>query len=221
MRVFWAVIVRDLRLTVRHGGDTLASLLFFVVAASLFPLGIGPNPETLARISPGVVWVCALLASLLPLERLFGADLEDGSLDHLLLSGLPGSGVALAKTIVHWISTGLPLLVMSAPVAVMLQMPSDSIVVLLLGLLPGSLLLSLFGTMCAAVVLGARRGGVLLPILVLPLLVPVLIFGAGAVDAASNGLSPQPHILLLTAMLLGAIPLCPLAGGAALRNAVG
>jgi heme exporter protein B len=221
MRIFWAVIERDLRLTLRHGGDTLASLLFFVVAASLFPLGIGPNPETLARISPGVVWVCALLASLLPLERLFGADFDDGSLDLLLLSGLPAGGVALAKTVVHWLSTGLPLLLMAAPVAVMMQMPNESIPVLLLSLLPGSLLLSLFGTMCAAVVLGARRGGVLLPILVLPLLVPVLIFGAGAVDAASSGLPPQPHLLLLTAMMVAAIPLCPLAGGAALRNAVG
>ncbi|HET6605832.1 MAG TPA: heme exporter protein CcmB [Rhodopila sp.] len=221
MRVFLAVVLRDLRLTVRHGGDTLAALLFFVVAASLFPLGISPNPDVLARIAPGVIWVCALLASLLPLDRLYGADFEDGSLDHLLLSGLPPAGLALAKTLVHWISTGLPLLLMSAPIAVMLRMPDSSIPVLVLGLLPGTLLLSLFGTMVAAVVLGARRGGVLLPILVLPLLVPVLIFGSGAVDAVSNGLSAKPHLLLLTAMLVAAVPLCPFAGGAALRNALG
>jgi heme exporter protein B len=115
----------------------------------------------------------------------------------------------------------LPLLLMSAPIAVMLRMPDHSIPVLVLGLLPGTLLLSLFGTMVAAVVLGARRGGVLLPILVLPLLVPVLIFGSGAVDAVSNGLSAKPHLLLLTAMLVAAVPLCPFAGGAALRNALG
>jgi len=221
MRVFWAVIARDLRLMVRHGGDTFAALLFFVVAASLFPLGISPAPDVLGRISPGVIWACALLASLLPLDRLYGADYEDGSLDHLLLSGLPAGSIALAKTIVHWISTGLPLLLMSGPVAVMLRMPEDAIPVLVLGLLPGSLLLSLFGTMGAAVVLGARRGGVLLPILVLPLLVPVLIFGTSAVQAVTDGLSPQPHLLLLAAMLVAAMPLCPLAGGAALRNAVG
>ena len=108
MRVFWAVILRDLRLTMRHGGDTLAAMLFFVVATSLFPLGISPSPDVLARIAPGVIWVCALLASLLPLDRLYGADFEDGSLDQLLLSGLSPGGLALAKTLVHWISTGLP-----------------------------------------------------------------------------------------------------------------
>ncbi|HVY17011.1 MAG TPA: heme exporter protein CcmB [Rhodopila sp.] len=221
MHIFWAVVARDLRLSVRHGGDTVATFLFFLVAASLFPFGIGPEPETLGRIAPGVVWVCALLASLLPLDRLFGADFDDGSLDHLMLSGLPAAGIVAAKTLVHWISTGLPMLLMAGPVAIMLRMPEEAIPTLLLALLPGSLLLSSFGAMCAAVVLGARRAGVLLPILVLPLVVPVLIFGAGAADAAANGVSPQSHILLLTAMCLAALPLCPLAGGAGLRNAVG
>ena len=221
MRVLcWRVLLRrDLRLSLRHGADTLAALLFFLVAASLFPLAIGPAPETLGRIAPGIVWVCALLAALLPLDRLFGADFDDGSLDLLLLSGLPASAIAGAKALAHWLVTGLPLLLAAAPVAVMLRMPDAAIPVLLLGLLPGTLLLSLFGTMGAAIVLGARRGGVLLPLLVLPLTTPVLIFGVAAADAASIGLSPRPHLLLLAALLAAALPLCPLAAGAALRTA--
>ncbi|MFL5279542.1 MAG: heme exporter protein CcmB [Rhodopila sp.] len=219
MRIFLAVLARDLRLSVRHGADTLAALLFFVATASLFPLAIGPAPETLGRIAPGIIWVCALLAALLPLDRLFGADLEDGSLDLLLLSGLPAYGVAGAKTVSHWLVTGVPLLLAAGPVAVMLRMPEDAIPALLLGLFLGSLLLSLFGSMGAAIVLGARRGGVLLPLLVLPLLTPVLIFGAAAADAAAGGFSPRPHLLLLGAMLAAAVPLCPLAAGAALRGA--
>ena len=175
-----AMLARELRLSVRHGADTLAVVLFFLLAASLFPLAVGPAPETLGRIAPGTIWVCALLAALLPLDRLFGADHEDGSLDQLLLSGLSASAIAL---------------------------------------LPGTILLSLLGTMGAAIVLGARRGGVLLPLLVLPLATPVLIFGVAAADAASGGLSPRPHLLLLAALLAAALPLCPLAAGAALRLA--
>jgi len=214
-----AILARELRLSVRHGADTLGALLFFILAASLFPLAIGPAPETLGRIAPGIVWVCALMAALLPLDRLFGADLEDGSLDQLLLSGLPAAAIAVAKAAGHWLVTGLPLLLAAAPLAVMLRMPSDAIPALLAGLLPGTLLLSLLGTTGAAIVLGARRGGVLLPLLVLPLTTPVLIFGVAAADAASGGLSARPHLLLLVAMLAAALPLCPLAAGAALRGA--
>jgi heme exporter protein B len=219
MTRFRAILGRELRLSLRHGADTLAALLFFLLTASLFPLAIGPAPETLGRIAPGIVWVCALLAALLPLDRLFGADLEDGSLDQLLLSGLPASGVAAAKAIAHWLVTGLPLLLAAAPLATMLRMPDEAIPALLAGLLPGTLLLSLLGTTGAAIVLGARRGGVLLPLLVLPLTMPVLIFGVAAADAASGGLSARPHLLLLAAMLAAALPLCPLAAGAALRGA--
>ena len=214
-----AILFRELRLSLRHGADTLGALLFFVLAASLFPLAIGPAPETLGRIAPGIVWVCALMAALLPLDRLFGADLEDGSLDQLLLSGLPPSGIALAKAASHWLVTGLPLVLAAAPLAAMLRMPTEAIPALLAGLLPGTLLLSLLGTTGAAIVLGARRGGVLLPLLVLPLTTPVLIFGVAAADAVSGGLSARPHLLLLTAILAGALPLCPLAAGAALRGA--
>jgi heme exporter protein B len=217
--LFANLLRREVRLSVRHGADTLAAVLFFLVAAALFPLAIGPAPETLGRIAPGIVYVCALLAALLPLDRLFGADYEDGSLDMLLLSGLPAFGVAAAKAAGHWLVTGLPLLIAAAPIAIMLRIGDDALPILLLGLLPATLLLSLFGTVGAAIVLGARRGGVLLPLLVLPLTVPVLIFGVAAADAASGGTSPQPHLLLLTALLAGALPLCPIAAGAALRAA--
>lgn len=220
MTTFLALLTRELRLSLRHGSDTLAALLFFVIAAALFPLAIGPAPETLGRIAPGIVWVCALLAALLPLDRLFGADLEDGSLDLVLLSGLPAAAVALAKAAAHWLVTGVPLLLAAGPIALMLRLPEEAIPVLIAGLLPGTAVLSLLGTTGAAMVLGARRGGVLLPLLILPLTAPVLIFGVAAADAASGGLTPRPHLLLLAALFLVALPLCPLAAGAALRNAV-
>jgi heme exporter protein B len=216
---FLALIAREWRLSLRHGSDTLAALLFFVLAASLFPLAIGPAPETLGRLAPGIIWVCALLAALLPLDRLFGADLDDGSLDQLLLSGLPPSALALGKALAHWLVTGLPLILAAAPVAIMLRMPEAAIPALLAGLLPGTAVLSLLGTAGAAIVLGARRGGVLLPLLVLPLAAPVLIFGAAAADAASAGMTARPHLMLLSAMLAFCLPLCPLAAGAALRGA--
>ncbi len=219
MTPFLAILTRELRLSLRHGADTLAALLFFLISAALFPLAIGPGPETLGRIAPGIVWVCALLAALLPLDRLFGADFEDGSLDQLLLCGLPPAAIALAKAAAHWIVTGLPLLLAGGPLAIMLRMPDIALPALLASLVPGTLLLSLLGTTGAAIVLGARRGGVLLPLLILPLATPVLIFGTAAADAASGGLSPRPHLLLLAALLAAALPLCPLAAGAGLRSA--
>ena len=214
-----ALLVRELRLGLRHGADTLAAVLFFVLAGALFPLAIGPAPETLGRIAPGIVWVCALLAALLPLDRLFGADYDDGSLDQLLLSGLHPAAIGLTKAAAHWLSTGLPLLLAAGPLAVMLRLPDAALATLLLGLVPGTMALSLLGTMGAAIVLGARRGAVLLPLLVLPLAMPVLIFGTGAVEAVASGLAARPHLLLLAAVLAAALPLCPLATGAALRSA--
>ena len=218
------LLARELRLSLRHGSDSLAAVMFFLLAGALFPLAIGPAPETLGHIAPGIVWVCALLAALLPLDRLFGADHEDGSLDLLLLSGLPAAAVALGKAAAHWLVTGLPLVLAAAPLAVMLRMPEEAIPALLLGLVPGTAVLSLLGTLGAAIVLGARRGGVLLPLLVLPLAAPVLIFGVAAADAASHavvggGLAARPHLLLLSALFAAALPLCPLAAGAALRSA--
>jgi heme exporter protein B len=217
---FSAVLARELRLALRHGGDTAGALLFFFVAGALFPLGIGPAPETLSRIAPGIVWVCALLAALLPLDRLFGADFDDGSLDQILVTDTPASLVAAAKALGHWLTTGLPLLLAAAPLAIMLQIKSEALPALMMGLVAGTLTLSLLGTACAAVVLGARRGAVLLPVLVLPLATPVLIFGTAAADAAATGLTVKPHLLLLSAFLAAALPLCPLAAGSALRAAV-
>jgi heme exporter protein B len=219
MRAFAALLARDLRLSLHHSADTAAALLFFLVAGALFPLAVGPAPETLGRLAPGIVWVCALLAALLPLDRLFGADYEDGSLDQLLLSGLPAGAIALGKAAAHWLVTGLPLLVAAAPLALMLRIAPPTLPVLIGGLVPGTLALSLLGTAGAAIVLGARRGGVLLPVLVLPLALPVLIFGTAAADAVAGGTSPRPHLLLLGAVLAVALTLCPIAAGSALRSA--
>ena len=215
MRVFWALVGRELRLALRHGGDSFGALVFFFVAGSLFPLAIGPAPQILSVVAPAIVWVCALLSALLPLDRLFGADFEDGSLDQLLLSGLPASAVALAKALSHWLVTGVPLLIAAGPLAVMLRMPGSALPVLLGGLLMGTAVLSLLGTAFAAVVLGARRGGMLLPVLVLPLMTPVLIFGVLALSG-----EPRANLLLLGAYLAACLPLCPVAAGAALRGAV-
>ncbi|MDX5932880.1 heme exporter protein CcmB [Acidiphilium acidophilum] len=216
MRAFFALIRRELVLALRHAGDSVASLLFFVIAASLFAFAIGPSEQVLAGIAPGVVWVIALLAALLPLNRLFAADYEDGALDQLMVSGLPASAVAFGKIIGHWLTTGLPLLIIAGPVAIMLRLDDAAVPQLLLTLLPGTILLSLVGGMSAAVTLGARGGTVLLPLIALPLMIPALIFGAaGAV--ATHPLSEFAMLLGLLALFL---PMAPLAAGAALRAAV-
>lgn len=219
MRSFFALAGRDIRLALRHGADTLAVLLFFVLCATLFPLALGPSPSLLHRMAPGILWVCALLASILPLDRLFGAELEDGSLDHLLLLGLSPAWVALAKILSHWLTTGLPLLIAVIPLTLMLGGTTQDIIPLLAGLALGTPLLSLLGSMAAGLVLGARRGGILLPLLVLPMATPVLIFGAAAADAAANGQSYGLELDMLGAFLALALPLCPLAAASGLRAA--
>jgi heme exporter protein B len=210
-----ALILRELTLALRHAADTAAALLFFVIAGTLFAFSVGPDPAVLMAIAAGVVWVCALLAALLPLDRLFGADFEDGTLDLLLLSGLPASLVAASKAAVHWLTTGLPLLLIAAPLAVMLRLPATHIPLLLLTLLPGTMLLSLLGTLAAAVTLGARRAAALMPLVTLPLMIPTLIFGTAAVTSPH----PAAPLYMLAAMLILALPLAPLAAGAALRAA--
>jgi len=219
MSVFWGMLRRDLALARRNAGDTLAAVAFFLLAVGLFPFGVGPAPELLARIAAGVVWVAALLAALLPLDRLIGADYEDGTLDQALLSGLDPALVAGAKAAAHWITTGVPLLIASPFAAIMLNLPLEAAPVLVAALALGSLVLSLLGTAGAALTLGARRGGVLLPLLVLPLAIPALIFGVAAVDAAAGDLAVRPHLAMLAAIAAAALPLCPLAAGAALRAA--
>jgi heme exporter protein B len=212
-----ALLGRELRLALRHPADTLAAVLFFVLVAALFPFGIGPAPEALARLAPGALLAAALLAALLPLDRLFGADAEDGSLDQLLLSGLPPAAVAAAKAAAHWLTTGLPLLAATPVAAALLNLPSAAwpAAAAALGLAAGYL--SLLGTAGAALTLGARRGGVLLPLLVLPLAIPAVIFGAAGIEAAAGGVEARPYLLLLAALVAVALPLAPLAAGAALR----
>jgi len=219
-RAFVAILRRDLRLALRRGGDSLQPLLFFVIAAALFPLGVGPAPEILARIGTGVIWVLALLAVMLSLDRLYQADAEDGSLELFGQSVLPLELVALAKCAAHWLTSGLALVVASPLLALLLQLPGEATVVLALALLLGTPTLTLIGSIGAALLLGARRGSVLLALLVLPLYIPVLIFGVSAVEGEVMGLSGRPQLLILAAMLLAALALAPFASAAALRLAL-
>ncbi|HYD98364.1 MAG TPA: heme exporter protein CcmB [Alphaproteobacteria bacterium] len=220
MSALIALVGRELRLALRQGTDAAAALAFFALVVVLLPLGIGPEPGVLARIAPGAVWVAALLAVLLSLDRLFAADGEDGSLDLLRLADLPLELTVLAKALAHWLATGLPLLLMAPLLALFLNMPAEAYGPLMLGLLLGTPCLSLIGCVGAALIVGARRGGVLLSLLVLPLYIPVLIFGAGAVEAVLAGLTPRPHLLLLAGILAAAVPLAPIAAAAGLRLAL-
>ncbi len=212
------LVLRELRLAIRHPADTLSAVMFFVLVAALFPFGVGPSPELLARLAPGVLLAAALLAALLPLDRLFGAEAEDGSLDQLLLSGLHPASIAAAKALGHWITTGIPLVLATPLAAALLNLPTEAWGAAMLALGLASAILSVFGAAGAALTLGARRGGVLLPLLVLPLSIPAVIFGAAAIEAAANGLEARPYLLLEAAILALAAPLAPLAAGAALRG---
>lgn len=220
MKAALALFRRDIRLAVRSSGDSVTVVLFFVLAAVLFPLGIGPEPNILARIAAGIIWVTALLACLLSFERLFHLDAEDGSLDLIVLAPAPLELLVLAKCMAHWMTTGLPLVAVSPLLAVFLNLPGPAYATLLAALLIGTPTLSLTGAIGAALTLGARRGGVLLPLLLLPLYVPVLIFGVAAVEAAVADLPARPHLLLLGGLLALGLPLAPFAAAAALRHAV-
>jgi heme exporter protein B len=215
----WA-FARDLRLSWRHPGETMLMLAFFVLVASLFPLGVGADPQLLGRIGPGVIWVCALLAAFLSLPALFAADYADGTLEQMLLAPHPMSGWVTGKIAAHWTTTGIPVVVLSPLLALQYGLEAGTLAVLACALALGTPLLSLLGAACAALTLGARGAGMLLALLALPLFVPVLIFGAGAADAQSSGLSPSPHLSLLGAgLIVGAIAL-PAAVCAAIRIAL-
>jgi heme exporter protein B len=217
---FAAIIRRELKLAMRQGSDAAIALMFFVVVVALFPLGVGPEPGVLERISGGVVWIGALLAAMLSLDRLFQADHEDGSLDLLVMAPWPLEVLVLAKCLAHWLVTGLPIMLISPLLGLLLHMNTEAYFTLLAAMALGTPVLSLIGAVGAALVLGARRAGVLVSLLVLPLTVPVLIFGVSAVEAAAIGQGAGPHLMLLGALLLAAIPLCPWAAAAALRQAV-
>ena len=219
MRVCGQIVLRDLRLAMRQGLDAFIVLMFFVITVTLFPLGVGPELNLLGQMGPGVIWVAALLSTMLSLDRLFQHDYEDGSLELMLLSPVPIELLVLAKVAAHWLLTGLPLIVASPLLAVFMNMPAEGYGVLLLSMLLGTPVSSFIGAVGGALTLGARRGDVLVSLLVLPLYIPLLIFGVSAIDAAIGGLSVRPHLLILGAMLVAAIPLATWAASAALRQA--
>lgn len=212
-----ALFLRDLKLAQRRLADTLGAAVFFVIVASLFPLGVGPEPALLQRMGPGVVWVAALLAAMLSMPRLFADDAADGTLEQLLLSSTPLALLVLAKVAAHWLVSGA-LLVLVAPVlALQYGLPGEQIGMLALSLALGTPVLSLVGAIGAALTVGVRGAAVLLSLLVLPLVTPVLIFGAGAVEAVGAGLDAGGHLSLLGALLALALFGAPLASAAALR----
>ena len=218
--MFLRLVGRELTLAVRGGIGSLMAVVFFVIAVTLFPLGIGPELGLLSRIAPGAVWVAALLAALLSLDRLFVADHEDGSLEQLMLGTLPLEFVVLAKTAAHWLTTGLPLAAAAPILALLLNMSTDGLVILIVSLLLGTPILSLIGAVGAALTVGLRRGGALIALLVLPLYVPVLIFGVGAVEGAVLDVGVHANLSILAGGLVGALVLGPLAAAAALRMTV-
>lgn len=220
MAAFSALFRRDLLLSLRQGGEVGLVLGFFVLAVLLFPFGVGPEPDLLGRIAAGIIWVAALLAAVVSLDRLFAADHADGSLDLMALSSSPLEVAVLAKVAAHWVTTGLPLTLISPVLAVFVDLDPAAIPILTLGLLIGTPALSLMGAIAAALTLGARRPGILVSLLVLPLYLPTLIFGTGAVESVLAAEGARAHLLLLGAVTLFALPLAPLAAAAALRQAL-
>lgn len=217
LRAWRSMVARDLTLAMRRKADVLTSLFFFMIVVSLFPLGVGPELDTLRKIAPGVIWVAALLASMLSLGRLFSDDYQDGTLEQILLLPHPLSIIVMAKVIAHWLVSGLPLVIFSPLLGMQLGLDTDDIGLLMLTLVLGTPVLSLIGSVGAALTLGLRGGGVLVSLLVLPLYIPVLIFGAGAVESAAVGLGIEAHLSLLGAFLVLSLLFAPLATAAALR----
>ena len=214
------LVYRDLLLAMRQRSDVATALLFFVIVSSLFPLGIGAEPNLLRAIAPGVIWVAALLSAMLSLGRIFAADHADGTLEQILLGGAPLAVVVAAKAFAHWLVAGLPLVAIAPLLALQYDLPASLYGVLALSLLLGTPVLSLIGAIGAALTLGLRGGGVLLSLLVLPLYVPVLIIGAGSVEMAAAGLQPDGQLLLLGALLVVATAFAPWAIAAALRISI-
>lgn len=214
------VIRRELLIAFRRQADVLNPIWFFIIVITLFPLGVGPEPNLLARIAPGIVWVAALLAALLSLERLFRDDFADGSLEQLMLMPTPLSVLVLAKIIAHWMLTGLPLLLISPLLVVLLSLDWATWKAVVLTLLLGTPTLSFLGAIGVALTVGLQKGGVLLSLLILPLYIPILIFATSAIDAASLGMAFNGQLALLGAMLMGSATLAPFAVSAALRVSV-
>ena len=220
MNPMLALLQRDLRLASRRPAEALLPVLFFVVAASLFPLGVGPEPAILRSMAPGIVWVCALLSAMLSLNAMYASDHADGSLEQMLLSGMSAVELAAVKGFAHWLLTGLPLLLVSPLLGLLFGLSWHAIGLLAAGLLLGTPVLSALGGLGAALTLGLRNAALLILLIVLPLCIPVLIFGAGAVSAYESGLAPDGHFYLLGALLLLTLLGAPLATAAALRISV-
>ncbi|MEQ1558648.1 MAG: heme exporter protein CcmB [Methyloglobulus sp.] len=217
---FAAIVRRDLVLAMRRRSEIANPVLFFILVITLFPLGIGAQPKLLQAIAPGIIWVSALLATMLSLDSLFRSDFDDGSLEQILLSPYPTSILVLGKITAHWLTTGLPLLIVAPLLAVFLGMPNQSLSILLLTLFLGTPILSLIGAVGVALTVGLRRGGMILSLLVLPLYVPVLIFASNAVEMASTGLPVTAQINILISMLLMALVLAPWPTAAALKMSI-
>lgn len=220
MNAMWAIVRRDLLMVMRRKSEVLTALFFFVIVSSLFPLGIGPEPALLRKIAPGVLWVGALLATMLGLQRMFAADHADGTLEQMAISPTPLVWLVVGKVVAHWLVSGLPLVLIAPVLGIQFDLDTGALGVLMLALLLGTPLLSLIGSIGAALTLGVRGGGVLLSLLVLPLYVPALIFGAGAVESHISGLGAGGHLSLLAALLIMAALFAPWAATAALRIAL-
>lgn len=220
LKALYCIIRRDLLLAFRRRSDVLTTLFFFLIVTTLFPLGVGPEQALLRTMAPGILWVAALLASMLALGRLFALDYADGTLEQMLLSAEPLTIIVIGKVFTHWLVSGFPLVLLAPLLAVQFDLSQESIRVLVLSLLIGTPVLSLVGSIGAALTLGVRGGGVLVSLLVLPLYIPVLIFGAGAVGAEASGLGGDAHLLLLGGLFASASALTPWAAAAALRIAV-
>ena len=219
-QTLWALLTRDLKVAARRQSDLATVVFFFGVVAALFPLAIGPEMGTLRLIGPGILWVAALLAAMLSMGRLFSADYADGSLEQLLLSATPLPFLVAAKIAAHWLLSGLPLVILSPLLALQFDLPGEAVKILMLTLLVGTLSLSSVGAVGAALTLGLRSSELLLSLLVLPLYIPTLVFGAGAVQAEMSGLGAQGHVSLLMAVLMLALFLCPWAAASALKIAL-
>ena len=220
LNTVFSLIARDLRLSLRRQADIASVLFFFIIVVSLFPLGVGPQPELLRTLAPGVLWVAALLATMLSLPRLFADDLRDGTLEQLALAPQPLALAVIGKVLAHWLVSGLPLTLLAPVLGLQFDLAPDALLTLTLALLIGTPALSGIGAIGAALTLGVRGGGVLVSLLVLPLYIPVLIFGAGAVEATATGMGAQAHLSLLAALSLGGVFFAPWATAAAIRIAL-
>ena len=220
MDTIMAIIRRDLSLVMRQGSDAFVVLIFFIVTVTLFPLGVSPDPLILQNLASGIVWVGALLAAMLSLDRLFQTDYDDGSLELLVLSPYPLEIVVLCKCFVHWLTTGLPIMVISPVLALMLNIKTGAFLYLITSMALGTPIISLLGAVGAALVLGSRRSGVLIALLIIPLTIPILLFGVGAIQAATEGYSASSPLMFLGAFLLFSIALCPWVIASSLRQVV-